>query len=167
MFIDYRRGDMLDMFKDVIDEDSESGLDKSTVIGTAISMITAANTTSTSVLAYAFWELARHPDMQDRLREEIRNVLQISPEKASLSETFSLENLQKLDYLNMIIHETMRKHAPVPILTRGCTKDFLVEEADYKIKANEDIHIPCAAIMFDQRCLCTLLTIAECILSRL
>jgi cytochrome P450 family 6 len=143
---------MLDMFKEVMDEGSELGLDKSSVIGSAITMITAANTTTTSVLSYAFWELARHPDMQDRLREEIRNVLQISPENASLSDTFSLENLQKLDYLDMIIHETMRKHVPNPILTRGCTKDYLVKEANYMINANEDIHIPCAAIMFDQRC---------------
>lgn len=74
--------------------------------------------TSSSVLAFAIYEMARNPDIQERLHMEVSDVL----EKYNGECTF--EALQEMEYLDNVIHETMRLDVVAPLMSRICTKEY-------------------------------------------
>lgn len=58
--------------------------------------------TTATTMTWAFLHLADHPDIQDRVREEVKTVL--PPEGKPLN----WEQVEKLKYLTCVINETMR-----------------------------------------------------------
>ncbi|KAI9484150.1 MAG: cytochrome P450 [Benjaminiella poitrasii] len=69
----------------------------------------AGHDTTANTLAFALYELAIHPELQEKAREEAIRVLGDSPEDILPT----LEQTKELDYINMIIKETLRRHTPV------------------------------------------------------
>ncbi|XP_068135487.1 cytochrome P450 3A5-like isoform X2 [Hyperolius riggenbachi] len=63
------------------------------------------------LLCYLFYNLATHPDVQQKLQEEIDTYL---PNKASPS----YEILMQMEYLDMVIQETLRMFPPSPRVER-------------------------------------------------
>ncbi|KAH0830184.1 cytochrome P450 [Lanmaoa asiatica] len=79
--------------------------------------IVAGSETTGQSLAYAIWELARHPDIQSRLREEVVSYLG-SP---------SYDDLQtKLPYLDAVTREVLRTHPAAPYMERVALKDDIL-----------------------------------------
>jgi cytochrome P450 len=78
----------------------------------------AAHDTLTSSLSAFTMLLARNPDWQDRLREEISQ--EVRDPKAPLS----LEVLEALQLTEMAFKETLRIIPPVPALPRRAVRDF-------------------------------------------
>ncbi|XP_015643246.1 ent-kaurene oxidase 2 isoform X1 [Oryza sativa Japonica Group] len=70
-------------------------------------LIEAADTTLVTT-EWAMYELAKNPDKQERLYQEIREVCG--------DETVTEEHLPRLPYLNAVFHETLRRHSPVPLI---------------------------------------------------
>lgn len=83
-----------------------------------MSMFTEGYETSSSVLAFAMYEMARNPDIQERLYQEIDDVL------AKYDGECPFEALQEMEYLDMVIHETMRLDVVAPLISRICTKEY-------------------------------------------
>ncbi|NWV22925.1 CP3A9 protein, partial [Origma solitaria] len=71
--------------------------------------------TSTS-LCYLAYELAMHPDVQQKLLQEIDTVL---PNKAPLT----YEAIMKLEYLDMTVQETLRMYPLGGRIERTCKRD--------------------------------------------
>ncbi|XP_031487164.1 ent-kaurene oxidase, chloroplastic [Nymphaea colorata] len=71
------------------------------------SIIETSDTTMVTT-EWAMFELAKNPQYQDYLYQEI--------EKVCGGETIKEENLQQLPYLNAVFHETLRRHTPVPVV---------------------------------------------------
>ena len=65
-------------------------------------------------LGYVAYILATHPDIQDRLRDEVDRGYEENGGKMP-----KYAAVQEMEYLDMIIHETLRRYAPLAILTRG------------------------------------------------
>lgn len=86
--------------------------------GYAMTMFTEGYETSSSVIAFAIYEMARNPDIQERLYEEITDVLEKHDGK------FTYEALEEMQYLDNIIHETMRLDVVAPLISRICTKPY-------------------------------------------
>lgn len=80
--------------------------------------------TSSSVLAFAIYELARNPDIQERLYEEITDIL------AKYDGEFTFEALQEMEYLDNVIQETMRLDVVAPLISRICTKPYTLPKLD-------------------------------------
>uniref|UniRef100_A0A0D9WRC9 Ent-kaurene oxidase n=1 Tax=Leersia perrieri TaxID=77586 RepID=A0A0D9WRC9_9ORYZ len=57
---------------------------------------------------WAMYEIAKNPDKQERLYQEIREVCG--------DETVTEEHLPRMPYLNAVFHETLRRHSPVTLL---------------------------------------------------
>jgi cytochrome P450 len=70
----------------------------------------AATDTTSVVLTFLFWELARNQDLQTQLRAELQQV-QIDPETGIPTH----KSLSSLPFLNAVIQETMRRHTPIPM----------------------------------------------------
>lgn len=80
--------------------------------------------TSSSVLAFAIYEMARNPEIQERLYEEINEVL------ARHDNQFTFEALQEMEYLECIIHETMRLNVVAPLISKVCTKAYTLPKLE-------------------------------------
>ena len=86
------------------------------------------------------------PDIQSRLLEEIDETF------TECTENLDYDTIQGLQYLNMVLKETLRRHTPIAIIPRLCVKDFQLPGTDIFIKKGQEITIPSHAIHLDHRC---------------
>jgi len=84
----------------------------------------AAHDTTTSTLSSLTYELAVHPEWQERVRAESRALGTGEP---------SLEDLPRLEGLGLAMSETLRRYPPLPVMPRVATAPF--EFAGYELPA--------------------------------
>ncbi|XP_073836353.1 cytochrome P450 4d8-like isoform X2 [Musca autumnalis] len=80
--------------------------------------------TTTSALSFTLYLLARHPQVQNKLLAEIRNVY---PNEQH--QKFTLMNLNELKYMECVIKEVLRLYPSVPIIAREIVEDFKYEHS--------------------------------------
>lgn len=80
-------------------------------------VIIAGNETSGLTVSYAVLMLAMHPEIQERLFEELERVCD------SADEYLSCERIQQLAYLDCVLKEVMRMFPVAPFIVRCCTAD--------------------------------------------
>ncbi|XP_063238304.1 cytochrome P450 6k1-like [Bacillus rossius redtenbacheri] len=122
---------------------SSVDLDDNDILAQAFIFIVAGFETSSSVVTQALYELALHPDVQDKLRREIRTVLN----KHSNNVTY--DAIAEMHYLDMVVSETTRKYPTLPTLERVCLADYKVPGTDITIEKGTRILIPVKAIHYD------------------
>jgi cytochrome P450 family 6 len=74
--------------------------------------------TSSTLISFALYELAVSPDIQERLRLEIRTGIEENGGKLTYDLLFGFK------YLDMVINESLRKYPPIPDLPRKCIMDY-------------------------------------------
>jgi retinoid hydroxylase len=82
-----------------------------------MTLMFAGHDTSTSTLTFMMHELARHPEVAERLREEQDRVLGGSPPTADQVE-------RELPYLDMVLDEVLRLYPPAWIGPRRAVREF-------------------------------------------
>ncbi|OCF32427.1 hypothetical protein I316_05853 [Kwoniella heveanensis BCC8398] len=87
------------------------------VLAQITTFMLAGNETSSTALTWILYELAKDPDAQKRLRDEVAGVPDERP---------SLETLNSLPYLDAVIREVLRLCAPAPSTMRECAQDVVV-----------------------------------------
>ncbi|KAK5646137.1 hypothetical protein RI129_004601 [Pyrocoelia pectoralis] len=91
----------------------------------------AGHDTVTSAITFVLYCLARHPQVQDRVVEELDSIL--------WSNKITYSSLQKLKYLEAVIKETLRLYPPVPVYSRHTNED--IRYGNHVIPANVNIVI--------------------------
>lgn len=76
----------------------------------------SSHETTSSAFTWTTWLLAKHPDIQTRLREEIREAVPSNPG----SDVDLATILESLPLLNAVCNETLRLYPTVPITVREC-----------------------------------------------
>ena len=79
-------------------------------------MVAGHETTSTATM-WTLFALSQAPDIQAKLREELLSVASDAP---------SMDELAALPYLDAVVKESLRLHAPVPMSDRVAMKDDLI-----------------------------------------
>lgn len=79
----------------------------------------AGHDTTTSALSFLLHTLARHPEVQSKILEEIHSIY---PRGQPIK--FTLMNLNELKYLECVIKESLRLYPSVPIVAREILEDF-------------------------------------------
>uniref|UniRef100_A0AAG5CW73 Cytochrome P450 n=1 Tax=Anopheles atroparvus TaxID=41427 RepID=A0AAG5CW73_ANOAO len=74
--------------------------------------------TTTIAISFTLLLLARHPEVQERVHQELVDILGNDP-RAPVSH----RNLQDMKYLEMVIKESLRLYPPVPIIARRFTEN--------------------------------------------
>ncbi|KAI5459613.1 cytochrome P450 [Mariannaea sp. PMI_226] len=87
-----------------------------------MTFLVAGYETTTAAITWAIYTLSRYPDVQSRLREEIRREL---PSVDSGAEITS-QDIDSLPYLNAVCNEILRYWAPVPISIRVTAHDTTI-----------------------------------------
>ncbi|KAJ3488875.1 hypothetical protein NLI96_g2508 [Meripilus lineatus] len=97
-------------------------LSEEELLGQMATLIAAATDTTSGALSQILNLLAKHPDAQERLREEIS--------QASNGEDISYDRLIELPYMDAICRETLRLYPPVHEVHRDCKKDMVLPLAN-------------------------------------
>jgi cytochrome P450 len=113
---DEGRQDVLSLLLDVRDEAGEGFSDRE-IRDQLMTLMFAGHDTSTSTLTFMMYELARRPDVIDKLQEEQDRVLG--------GEVPDIEKLEReMPYLDMVLDEVLRLYPPAWIGPRRVVKDF-------------------------------------------
>jgi cytochrome P450 len=113
-----------DMFSRLCHAESEDGARfiDTEIIDHMIFLMMAAHDTTTSTLSSMTYELARHRDWQERVREESR---------ALGGDSLAVDDLDRLEGLTLVMKEILRRYPPLPVIPRVATADF--DFAGYRI----------------------------------
>lgn len=108
-----------------------SAIDNDTVAGNVSTMLLAGEDTTANSIAWLLYFLRTHPDALQRATHEVQAL---APDCA----TFTLEQLDSLDYLGACIDEAMRLKPVAPFLPLEALADTTVE----------DVHVPAGTIVW-------------------
>ncbi|KAK3599771.1 hypothetical protein CHS0354_037257 [Potamilus streckersoni] len=89
------------------------------------STVVEAFGTGMALIEFLVYELAIHTDIQENVRKEIY-------EKLGDNENPTYEDLQSLQYLDMVINETLRVHPIAPGVQRTCSADCEINGTQFK-----------------------------------
>jgi cytochrome P450 len=122
--IDHRRTtesegeDLLGMLMQVQDADDGSRMTDKQLRDEVATMITAGHETTANTLTWAWTLLANHPEVRDKLTQELQTVLN--------GRTPTIADFPQLPYTDMVIKEVMRFYPTVTDLNREATQDCQV-----------------------------------------
>ncbi|KAL1542034.1 unspecific monooxygenase [Salvia divinorum] len=105
----------------------KASIDRDGIKAILLDMFAAGTGATSSTLEWAMTELLRHPTVMTNLQTEVRGIVkdrQIITDK----------DLGEMQYLKAVIKETLRLHAPVPVMARVAREDITV--MGYEIQAN-------------------------------
>ncbi|KZV76320.1 cytochrome P450 [Peniophora sp. CONT] len=91
-------------------------------------LVLAGHDTTSSTLTFWLWELARHPDWQSRVRDEVRAVRRKLADSGDSG--FSLADLEGMSVMQATLKEAMRLHPIVPSLQRQAAQDDVIPLAN-------------------------------------
>ncbi|KAK4883713.1 hypothetical protein RN001_007032 [Aquatica leii] len=97
---------------------------------------------SSTTITFCLYELAINPQYQDMVRKEVEEVLEKHGE-------FNYDFLMDLTFTQQCLKETLRKHPPVPIITRKCTKPYKIPDSDVILEKDTIIVIPIVGVHND------------------
>jgi cytochrome P450 len=126
-----RQGDGTDLFSQCCRATSEEGevFSDGDLIDHMIFLLMASHDTTTSVLSNVAFELARHPQWQERLREQVM----------ALGDEFSYDALAGLPDADLVLREVLRLYPPVIGLPRRVIREC--ELSGFQIPANTNIWV--------------------------
>ncbi|XP_062034148.1 cytochrome P450 4F3-like isoform X2 [Lepus europaeus] len=87
--------------------------------------------TTASGLSWVLYNLARHPEYQERCRKEVQELL-----RDREPQDIEWDDLAQLPFLTMCIKESLRLHPPVTVISRCCTQDVALPDGRVIPKGN-------------------------------
>ncbi|XP_078096280.1 cytochrome P450 3A30-like [Mustelus asterias] len=116
LMVDSQMSETSSQNQDDISKSTDKALTDKEILAQAMTFIFAGYETTSNTLSYVAHGLATHPDVQKKLQQEIDEAF---PNKASPT----YDGVMQLEYLEMVISETLRLFPPAPRIDRVCKKD--------------------------------------------
>lgn len=142
-----KRNDLIDILIDLknqeaIDDDFKFYGDK--LVAQAIIFFSAGHETTSSTIAFTLHELCINTDIQERLRNEIEDIIEKHGE-------LTYEAIQDMEYLHMVVSETLRKYPLTPFIQRECVEDYEIPETGLVIERGTPVVIPQHGLHWDPK----------------
>jgi len=96
------------------------GFSDENLVDQLMTFLAAGHETTASAMTWAIYMLCLHPEVQTRLRAEVRERL---PSVADGSATVSSVDIDHMPYLNAVCSEVLRYYSPVPLTMREAARD--------------------------------------------
>uniref|UniRef100_U5EW43 Putative cytochrome n=1 Tax=Corethrella appendiculata TaxID=1370023 RepID=U5EW43_9DIPT len=103
--------------------------------------------TSSIVISHCLYDIAANPNVQQKLRAEIQNVI---TKKGGLT----YDNIAEMEYLDQVLNESLRCHSIASHLSRLCTEKTELtglKDKKYTIEAGTLIIIPFYSVFLDAK----------------
>ena len=78
-------------------------------------LMMAAHDTTTSTLCSIIYELAKHPEWQNRMREEMQAIGE---------DELDFDDAHRIESASLVLRETLRRYPPLPVIPRMAERDF-------------------------------------------
>ncbi|XP_017194239.2 cytochrome P450 4F3 isoform X2 [Oryctolagus cuniculus] len=114
--------DFIDVLLLTKDEDGKEMSDED-IRAEADTFMFEGHDTTASGLSWVLYNLAKHPEYQERCRQEVQELLR----DRELKE-IEWDDLAQLPFLTMCIKESLRLHPPVTVISRCCTQDVVLPD---------------------------------------
>ncbi|CAG0890359.1 unnamed protein product [Darwinula stevensoni] len=125
----HERGDVLDTMMEQEEKEREAGGEKviteEVIVAQSLIFFVAGFDTTASMMNFVSYVLAIHPDIQDRLYQEIEKKME---EHGGINH----EMVNACVYLDQVVNETFRFYTPASRLERECTKDCIIDGIEFK-----------------------------------
>ncbi|HVJ94994.1 MAG TPA: cytochrome P450 [Labilithrix sp.] len=106
--------DLMGMLMAAVDDTDATGMSDRQLRDEVITMVLAGHETTANLLCWTFHLLAKHPEIEQRVREEARRVLGDRDPK--------FEDVRALQYTKSVLEETLRLYPPAWIFERQTTE---------------------------------------------
>ncbi|XP_069672099.1 probable cytochrome P450 6a14 [Periplaneta americana] len=127
------------------EKSDDTKLSMNSVAAQAFVFFVAGFETSSTTMTFCLYELSLNPDIQDRVRREIDEILKKHDGK------LTYEAVQEMEYLDKVVSETLRKYPPLPILNRECTKTYHIPGTDVVLNKGDPTVIPVLGLHHDPK----------------
>ena len=108
------------------EEMKKCGMSDEDIVINGIIFLAAGYETTASLLAFMTYCLATNPECQERVFKEIDEII------GSTDNAFSYDNVQKLDYLEMFLQETLRMYPPAGRFNREPSCDVTINGVKFE-----------------------------------
>ncbi|ATB32724.1 cytochrome P450 [Melittangium boletus] len=125
-----KENDLLSMLMQVRDQDTGEGMSDSLLHDSVMTMMIGGHETSANTLAWAWYRLALHQDVQQRVYEELERELG--------GRTPTMEDLPRLKYLNRVLEEVLRLYPAAWMLARRALQEDVI--SGYRIPAGSLVY---------------------------
>lgn len=88
------------------------------LLAQAVAFYVAGFEASSTAIAFTLYELASHPEYEERLYNEIKSVV----EKNELT----MESINEMTFLDAVLEETLRLYPPLPVVDRIALRNYKV-----------------------------------------
>nr|AAV68097.2 cytochrome P450 CYP6P9 [Anopheles funestus]ABC87786.1 CYP6P9 [Anopheles funestus] len=121
----------------------EVGMTQRELAAQAFIFFLAGFETSSTTQSFCLYELAKNPDIQERLRQEINQAIEENDGQVTYDVAMNIQ------YLDDVINETLRKYPPVESLSRVPSVDYVIPGTKHVIPKRTLVQIPVHAIQHD------------------
>lgn len=115
----------------VVDIPDNQRLSDEDVLAQVPTFLVAGHETTSTATVWCLYALTQAPEVQQKLRDELLSVPTENP---------SMDELNELPYLDAVVRETMRVHAPVPSTIRIATKDDIIPLGTPYVDVHGQVH---------------------------
>ncbi|QRW08852.1 cytochrome P450 family protein [Ceratobasidium sp. AG-Ba] len=107
---------------------SDQSMSDEEVLGQISTFLAAGHETTSTSTAWALYALTLHPTVQTKLRQELLT--------SGLGDSPSMADLEKLPYLDKVVHEVLRVHPAAPMVARQAVQDAVIPVGE----SYKDVH---------------------------
>jgi len=111
--------DLLGLLMDQHDEETGAAMDDELLRAQVFTFMLAGHETTSVSMTWTLYELARHPDIAEQVREEIQLVMKDSSE-------MTWAKLAELNFLGNVIKESLRLHPPAIMAVRTAKENDVI-----------------------------------------
>ncbi|XP_076029310.1 cytochrome P450 6k1-like isoform X1 [Oratosquilla oratoria] len=135
-----KRGDFLDLMLDAkknseAESKSKYPVTDTTVMAQSVLFLFAGYETTSTTLAFFAYLLARHPEVQGQVREELRNLIDVHGE-------ITYQFITEARLLDACLYESMRIYPAAPSTVRTCTREYTIPGTAITLKKDMLVHVP-------------------------
>mmetsp|Transcript_13119 Transcript_13119/g.36935 ORF Transcript_13119/g.36935 Transcript_13119/m.36935 type:complete len:987 (+) Transcript_13119:885-3845(+) len=112
----YGTPDVLDLMLTSVDKETGETMDLDNVRKNLITFMLVGHDSTSSLLTSLIYVLTQHPDVENRLREEVMEVI-------GKDGSPTQDNIKKLTFMTSVIKETLRLYPPAAAFIKICLQD--------------------------------------------
>ncbi|XP_071534286.1 cytochrome P450 3A31-like [Panulirus ornatus] len=145
----HSRGDFLDLLLETrasLDSSSNKRklLDNRSLVAQGVMFLVAGYDTTASTLAFSSYLLAKNPKEQQRLRQELQEMVQNHGD-------ITYQGIMEAKFFDACLMETLRLYPVIPQVERACTKTYRIPGTDLVLSPGNIVIVPVWSLHHDPR----------------
>ncbi|XP_072757476.1 cytochrome P450 6k1-like isoform X2 [Anoplolepis gracilipes] len=141
----YKRGDIIDSLLALKngEQDPIYNFEGDNLVAQSASFYIAGFEATSTTIAFALYNLSRHPEHQATLYDEIQTHL--------LGKKLTVDLINEMSFLDRVVNESLRLYPPLPVVDRTATKDYKFPGIELIIEKDISVYVSINATNRDSK----------------